>query len=58
MTVTESIEFVGDVEMYRIAPIDRIDPFLMTVVSNADLWMLPVGEGGDGEARLEPFDLD
>ncbi len=54
MTVTESIEFVDGVEMYRIAPIDRIDPFLMTVVSNSDLWMFVSSTGGLTAGRVEP----
>ena len=58
MTVTndveEDIDVLDGVEMYRIAPIDRIDPFLMTVVSSSDLWMFVSSTGGLTAGRVEP----
>jgi hypothetical protein len=54
MSATEGIEFVDGVEMYRIASIDRIDPFLMTVVSNSDLWMFVSSAGGLTAGRVAP----
>ncbi len=54
MRVIEDIEVVDGVEMYRIDPIDQIDPFLMTVVSNSDLWMFVSSTGGLTAGRVEP----
>ena len=54
MPVTEGIESVDGVEMYRIASIDQIDPFLMTVVSNSDLWMFISSTGGLTAGRVAP----
>jgi len=51
MTVTEGLEIVDGVEMYRIAP---IDPFLMTVVSSSDLWMFVSSTGGLTAGRVAP----
>ena len=51
MPVTEAIESVDGVEMYRIAP---LDPFLMTVVSNSDLWMFLSSTGGLTAGRVAP----
>jgi hypothetical protein len=62
--VTERIEAVDDVEMYRIDSIDRLDPFLMTVVSNSDLWMFVSSTGGLTAGRVEaeqcifPYETD
>jgi hypothetical protein len=64
MTVTEDIEVVDGVEMYRISPIDRIDPFLMSVVSSSDLWMFVSSTGGLTAGRVEaqqcifPYETD
>ncbi len=54
MRPTEGIESVDGVEMYRIAAIDQMDPFLMTVVSNSDLWMFASSTGGLTAGRVEP----
>ena len=54
MPVTERIEFVDGVEMNRIAAIDQIDPFLMTIVSNSDLWMFISSAGGLTAGRVQP----
>jgi hypothetical protein len=54
MTVTESIEVVDGVQMNRIAAIDQIDPFLMTIVSNSDLWMFVSSAGGLTAGRVGP----
>ena len=51
MKVAEGLEIVDGVEMYRIAP---IDPFLMTVVSNTDLWMFVSSTGGLTAGRVAP----
>ncbi len=51
MPVTEGLEFVDGVEMYRMAP---IDPFLMTVVSSSDLWMFVSSTGGLTAGRVAP----
>ena len=53
MPVTESIEFVDGVQMNQIAPIDRMDPFLMTIVSNSDLWMFVSSAGGRADRRAD-----
>ena len=54
MTLTENVESVDGVEMYRISPLDAIDPFLMTVVSDSDLWMFLSSTGGLTAGRVEP----
>ncbi len=54
MPLTENMESVDGVEMYRISPLDAIDPFLMTVVSNSDLWMFLSSTGGLTAGRVEP----
>ena len=54
MLVTEGIEIIDGVEMYRISPVDALDPFLMTVVSNSDLWMFVSSTGGLTAGRVEP----
>ncbi len=51
MPVTEALEFVDGVEMYRIGP---LEPFLMTVVSNSDLWMFVSSTGGLTAGRVAP----
>ena len=37
--VTGSLSFIDDVEYYRIDGIEDMEPFLMTVVSDSNLWM-------------------
>ena len=54
MALTENMESVDGVEMCRISPLDAIDPFLMTVVSNSDLWMFLSSTGGLTAGRVEP----
>ena len=54
MPLTENMESVDGVEMYRISPLDDIDPFLMTIVSNSDLWMFLSSTGGLTAGRVEP----
>ena len=51
--IDEDIEVLDGVEMYRISPIDRIDPFLMSVVSSSDLWMFLSSTGGLTAGRVE-----
>ena len=64
MTVTEKIEVLDGVEMYRLAGIDQIDPFLMSVVSSSDLWMYISSTGGLTAGRVEaqqcifPYETD
>jgi hypothetical protein len=64
MALTESIESMDGVEMYRISPLDDLDPFLMTVVSNSDLWMFLSSTGGLTAGRVEaercifPYETD
>ena len=70
MTVTvaneidEDIEVLDGIEMYRISPIDQIDPFLMSVVSSSDLWMFLSSTGGLTAGRVEaqqcifPYETD
>ena len=53
MRVTEDIEVLDGVEMYRISPIDQMDPFLMSVVSSSDLWMYLSSTGGLTAGRVE-----
>ena len=54
MPVTESIEIIDGVEMYRILDVDEIAPFLMTIVSNSDLWMFVSSAGGLTAGRVDP----
>jgi len=64
MPLTENMESVDGVEMYRISPLDAIDPFLMTIVSNSDLWMFLSSTGGLTAGRVEsercifPYETD
>ncbi|RZV44315.1 MAG: hypothetical protein EX267_07000 [Acidimicrobiia bacterium] len=54
--VTESIDMVDGRAMYRISNIDEMDPFLMTIVSNSDLWMFVSTTGALTAGRVEPAD--
>jgi hypothetical protein len=54
--VSERIEIVDGVEMYRIANIEQMNPFLMTIVSSSDLWMFVSSTGGLTAGRVEPAD--
>ena len=58
------IELVDDVEMYRVADVGAMEPFLMTVVSSSDLWMFVSSSGGLTAGRVErdnclfPYETD
>jgi hypothetical protein len=54
MQPTDDIELIDDSAYYRITPLDGIEPFLMTIVSNADLWMFVSSAGGLTAGRVEP----
>ena len=54
--VSERIEVVDGVEMYRISNFDQMEPFLMTIVSSSDLWMFVSSSGGLTAGRVEPAD--
>ncbi len=62
--MTEGIELVDGVEMYRIPDVDTMNPFLMTVVSNSDLWMFVSSSGGltagrvDRDGCIFPYETD
>ena len=51
-----------DILLWDGSPLDDIDPFLMTVVSNSDLWMFVSSGGGltagrvDAEGSLFPYE--
>lgn len=45
---------VDGVEMARITDADRMPPFLMTVVSDSDLWMFVSSRGGLTAGRVDP----
>ena len=57
-------ETTGGDEAYRIAGYDRMAPFTMTVVSDADHWMYLSSTGGltagrvDEETCLFPYETD
>ena len=60
----EGFVWVDGVEMYRIADYDRMPAFLMTVVSDSDLWMFLSSRGGltagrvDADRALFPYETD
>ncbi len=60
----EGIVVLDGVEMYRIPSIDRIEPFLMSVVSSSDLWMFVSSTGGLTAGRVQaqqcifPYETD
>ena len=54
--VSERLEVVDGVDMYRISNVDEMDPFLMTIVSSSDLWMFVSSSGGLTAGRVEPAD--
>ncbi len=62
--MTEGIELVDGVEMLRISSVDDMDPFLMTIVSNSDLWMYLSSTGGLTAGRIDaatcifPYETD
>ncbi len=56
MESTERIEVVDGVQMYRIPDVDRMDPFLMTIVSSSDLWMFASSTGALTAGRVEAAD--
>ena len=44
---------IGGVECFRIQDVDRIEPFLTTVVSDADLWMFSSSSGSLTAGRVD-----
>ena len=54
--VSERIEIIDGIAMYRISNVDQMDPFLMTTVSSSDLWMFVSSLGGLTAGRVEPAD--
>ena len=64
MTDTDRIEVIEGEKMYRISDIDEMDPFLMTIVSDSDLWMFVSSTGGltagrqNAENCLFPYETD
>lgn len=47
------VELDGE-RLYRIAGVDQLDPFLMTLVSAADHWMFITSSGGLTAGRVSP----
>ncbi|MEY2958964.1 MAG: hypothetical protein RLZZ01_1532 [Actinomycetota bacterium] len=56
MQSSDDTELIDGVPVQRITPLDALDPFLMTVVSNSDLWMFVSSSGGLTAGRVEPAD--
>ena len=62
--VTGSLSFIDDVEYYRIDGIEDMEPFLMTVVSDSNLWMFISSTGAltagrvDADHALFPYETD
>jgi hypothetical protein len=62
--VTGALSFVDDVEYYRIDGIEGMEPFLMTVVSDSNLWMFVSSTGAltagrvDADHALFPYETD
>ena len=44
---------IDDIEHYRIDDVDRMEPFLTTVVSDADLWMFVSSAGSLAAGRTD-----
>lgn len=63
-TEGEGLMWLDGVEMVRIVDYDRMPAFLMTVVSDSDLWMFVSSRGGltagrvDAEHALFPYETD
>ena len=53
-TVTGGFVSVNGVDMYRITNVDRMPPFLVSVVSDSDHWMYVSTSGGMAAGRVEP----
>jgi hypothetical protein len=64
MKVGERFETIDGTEMYRISNFDAMDPFLMTIVSDSDLWMFASTTGGLTAGRVDaancifPYETD
>lgn len=56
MQASNEIEFIDGTAVQRITPLDAVAPFLMTIVSNADLWMFVSSTGGLTAGRVRPAD--
>ena len=62
--VTGALAFVDEVEYYRIDGVEDMEPFLMTVVSDSDLWMFVSSTGAltagriDADHALFPYETD
>ncbi len=62
--VSDPTEIIDGVEMYRISDVDEMPPFLMTIVSDSDLWMFVSSTGGltagreVAETCLFPYETD
>jgi len=63
-TVTGGLSVVDGVEYYRIDRVEEMEPFLMTVVSDSDLWMFVSTTGAltagriDADHALFPYETD
>ena len=61
---SEGVVLVDGQEMYLLAAFDEIRPFLMSIVSDSDLWMYISSHGGltagrtDADHCLFPYDTD
>jgi len=61
---TGGLTMIDGVEYYRIDGVEEMDPFLMTVVSDSDLWMFVSSTGAltagrvDADHSLFPYETD
>jgi hypothetical protein len=46
--VTDDLPTIGGIEYYRIVGVEQMEPFLMMVVSDSDLWSFVCLGGGRG----------
>ncbi|MEM9419574.1 MAG: hypothetical protein AAGA25_11080 [Planctomycetota bacterium] len=53
-SVSEGFVEIDGVDMYRITDCDRMPAFLMSVVSDTDLWMFLSSQGGLTAGRIDP----
>jgi hypothetical protein len=64
MRISERIDLVDGVEVFRISNFDEMAPFLMTIVSDSDLWMFVSTTGGLTAGRVDsancvfPYETD